>query len=59
MNSLTPTQRDRGLQRLQRLTFAAAAGGASMAVTWPRLLGRPALNRAGSSEFPPLPSLDA
>src|SRR5438874_5671823 len=38
---------------------ASAAGGASMAVTWPRLLGRPALNRAGSPEFPPLASLDA
>ena len=38
---------------------ASAAGGASMAVTWPRLLGRPASNRAGSPEFPPLASLDA
>jgi len=27
MNSLTPTQRDRGLQRLRRLTFGATAGG--------------------------------
>jgi len=31
MKSLTPTQRDRGLQRLRQLTFAATAG-ASMAV---------------------------
>src|SRR5256886_15874622 len=30
---------------------ASAAGGASMAVSWPRLLGRPASNRAGSPEF--------
>ena len=35
------------------------AGGASMAVSWPRLLGRPALNRAASPEIPPLASLDA
>jgi len=27
MDSLTPTQRDRGLERLRRLTFGAAAGG--------------------------------
>ena len=27
MDSLTPTQRDRGLQRLRRLTFGATAGG--------------------------------
>jgi len=27
MNSLTPTQRDRGLRRLRRLTFGATAGG--------------------------------
>src|SRR5207245_6516289 len=26
MNSLTPTQRDRGLERLRRLTFGATAG---------------------------------
>jgi uncharacterized membrane protein YfcA len=26
MNALTPTQRDRGLQRLRRLTFGATAG---------------------------------
>src|SRR5438094_3457065 len=38
---------------------ASASGGASMAVTWPRLLGRPASNRAGSPEIPPLASLDA
>ena len=38
---------------------ASASGGASMAVTWPRLLGRLASNRAGSPEIPPLASLDA
>jgi len=38
---------------------ASASGGASMAVTWPRLLGRPASNRVGSPEIPPLASLDA
>ena len=27
MDSLTPTQRDRGLERLRRLTFGATAGG--------------------------------
>ena len=27
MDSLTPAQRDRGLQRLRRLTFGATAGG--------------------------------
>jgi len=27
MDSLTPTQRDRGLQRLRRLTFGATVGG--------------------------------
>jgi len=27
MDSLTPTQRDRGLQRLRRLTFGATTGG--------------------------------
>jgi hypothetical protein len=27
MDSLTPTQRDRGLDRLRRLTFGATAGG--------------------------------
>ena len=38
----------------------SAAGGASMAVTWPRLLARPAATRAASSETtPPLARLDA
>jgi two-component system sensor histidine kinase CiaH len=39
---------------------SSAAGGASMAVTWPRLLARPAATRAASSETtPPLARLDA
>ena len=37
----------------------AAAGGASMAVTWPRVLARPSMSRAASSEPPPLARLDA
>lgn len=35
------------------------AGGASMVVIWPRLLGRPTSTRAVSQEAPPLASLDA
>jgi len=38
---------------------SAAAGGASMAVTWPRLLARPSLSRSTSPEAPPLAPLDA
>src|ERR1700694_4318555 len=39
---------------------ASAAGGASMAVSWPRLLARPSVTRAASSETsPPLARLDA
>jgi signal transduction histidine kinase len=38
---------------------SAAAGGASMAVTWPRLLARPTVSRAASPETPPLARLDA
>ena len=39
---------------------ASAAGGASMAVSWPRLLARPSATRAASSETPPpLARLDA
>ncbi len=38
---------------------SAAAGGASMAVTWPRLLARPSLSRSASPEAPPLAPLDA
>ena len=39
---------------------SSAAGGASMAVTWPRLLARPAATRAASPETtPPLARLDA
>ena len=38
---------------------SAPAGGASMAVTWPRLLGRPASTRAVVPEAPPLAPLDA
>src|SRR3984893_9568631 len=38
----------------------STAGGASMAVTWPRLLARPSATRAASSETPPpLARLDA
>jgi signal transduction histidine kinase len=37
----------------------SAAGGASMAVTWPRLLARPAATRAASETPPPLARLDA
>ncbi|HVS07942.1 MAG TPA: HAMP domain-containing sensor histidine kinase [Candidatus Dormibacteraeota bacterium] len=38
----------------------SAAGGASMAVTWPRLLARPAATRSAVSETPPpLARLDA
>ena len=38
----------------------SAAGGASMAVTWPRMLARPSATRAASSETPPpLARLDA
>jgi len=35
------------------------AGGASMAVSWPRLLAHGASTRAVSPESPPLASLDA
>jgi len=36
------------------------AGGASMAVAWPRVLARPASRRtAGAPDAPPLASLDA
>jgi signal transduction histidine kinase len=39
---------------------SSAAGGASMAVTWPRLLARPSATRSASSETPPpLARLDA
>jgi len=39
---------------------SSAAGGASMAVIWPRLLARPSATRASSSETtPPLARLDA
>ena len=38
---------------------ASAAGGASMAVTWPRLLARPSATRMAASETPPLARLDA
>ncbi|HXN01240.1 MAG TPA: HAMP domain-containing sensor histidine kinase [Candidatus Dormibacteraeota bacterium] len=38
---------------------SSAAGGASMAVTWPRLLARPAGTRAASETTPPLARLDA
>src|SRR5438876_4356678 len=37
----------------------SAAGGASMAVTWPRLLARASATRTVSSETPPLARLDA
>ncbi|HEV2013012.1 MAG TPA: HAMP domain-containing sensor histidine kinase [Candidatus Dormibacteraeota bacterium] len=38
----------------------SAAGGASMAVTWPRMLARPSATRAASAETPPpLARLDA
>src|SRR2546429_7778111 len=37
----------------------SAAGGASMAVTWPRLLARPASARTAAPEGPPIVSLDA
>jgi signal transduction histidine kinase len=38
----------------------SAAGGASMTVTWPRMLARPSATRAASSETPPpLARLDA
>jgi len=35
------------------------AGGASMAITWPRLLARPSATRSAASETPPLARLDA
>jgi signal transduction histidine kinase len=35
------------------------AGGASLAVTWPRVLSRPASRRSPAAETPPLASLDA
>jgi signal transduction histidine kinase len=38
---------------------ASAAGGASLAVIWPRLLARPSVSRAAASETPPLARLDA
>jgi len=37
----------------------SAAGGASMAVTWPRMLARPSATRAASETPPPLARLDA
>jgi signal transduction histidine kinase len=37
----------------------SAAGGASMAVIWPRMLARPAATRASSETTPPLARLDA
>jgi signal transduction histidine kinase len=37
----------------------SAAGGASMAVIWPRMLARPAATRAASETTPPLARLDA
>jgi signal transduction histidine kinase len=37
----------------------SAAGGASMAVTWPRVLARPSATRAAAAETPPLARLDA
>jgi signal transduction histidine kinase len=37
----------------------SAAGGASMAVIWPRLLARPSATRASSETTPPLARLDA
>ncbi len=37
----------------------SAAGGASMAVLWPRLLARPAATRTSSETTPPLARLDA
>jgi signal transduction histidine kinase len=38
---------------------ASAAGGASMAVIWPRMLARPAATRTSSETTPPLARLDA
>jgi two-component system sensor histidine kinase TctE len=38
---------------------SSARGGTSMAVTWPRILTRPAQRRAPSPDAPPLASLDA
>jgi len=38
---------------------SSAAGGASMAVIWPRLLARPAATRTPSETTPPLARLDA
>jgi signal transduction histidine kinase len=38
---------------------SSAAGGASMAVIWPRLLARPAATRTASETTPPLARLDA
>jgi signal transduction histidine kinase len=38
---------------------SSAAGGASMAVIWPRLLARPAATRTSSETTPPLARLDA
>jgi signal transduction histidine kinase len=38
---------------------SSAAGGASMAVTWPRLLARPATTRGSTETAPPLARLDA
>jgi signal transduction histidine kinase len=37
----------------------SAAGGASMAVIWPRMLARPSATRAASETTPPLARLDA
>ena len=37
----------------------SSAGGTSMAVTWPRVLARPAPRRATTPDAPPLASLDA
>jgi signal transduction histidine kinase len=38
---------------------SSAAGGASMAVVWPRMLARPAATRTSSETTPPLARLDA
>ena len=38
---------------------ASAAGGASMAVTWPRVLSKPVTRRAPATDTPPLAPLDA
>jgi signal transduction histidine kinase len=38
---------------------SSAAGGASMAISWPRVLSRTAMRRAPAHDAPPLASLDA